>query len=157
MKCLEDMNAALAEKDTAEAKAVKLEEEMKAYEDIKDAFGKLLSQFRVSHDVLESPSSIRITAQDTRVEIQHEGDAVRSFNTKTVQGKVMYAIAHELKGEPSTESDIEAAMKDNGWNHGHNTLAPEIAKLVRDGTLIRSEGKPIKYSLPSKVKLDVKN
>lgn len=76
----------------------------------------------------------------------------RDFATTGVKGMIMFTLAHDLKNAPSGESEISALMQERGWVYHHNTLAPEIGKLVKDGDLLK-EGAThgVKYRIPGKL------
>jgi len=72
-------------------------------------------------------------------------------------GKVLFSALTELSNEGFSEAELSDTLKEHGWNIPHNTLAPTLGGLVRDGYLVKLEGiKPAKYRLPKKVKLNVR-
>jgi hypothetical protein len=69
---------------------------------------------------------------------------------------IMFALVHDLKNVPSGESEISAAMVERGWSYPHNTLAPELAKLARDGDLIKEGAtRGVRYRVPGKLKITI--
>ena len=90
------------------------------------------------------------------VNLAHEEKEL-NLTTGTVNGKVLFCALTELSKDGFSEADLSEALKEHGWNVPHNTLAPTLGGLARDGTLIRLEGiKPARYRLPQKVKLNVR-
>lgn len=90
------------------------------------------------------------------VNLAHE---IKELNmtTGTVMGKVLFCALTELPKEGFSETELSMVLKEHGWNILHNTLAPTLGGLVRDGYLVKLEGiKPAKYRLPAKVKLNVR-
>lgn len=78
----------------------------------------------------------------------------RAFVTSNVKGMIMFTLAHDFKNVPSGESEISFAMQERGWVYHHNTLAPEIGKLVKDGDLLREGAtRGVKYRIPGKLRL----
>lgn len=80
----------------------------------------------------------------------------REFATTGPKGMIMFALAHDLKNAPSGETEISAVMQERGWVYGHSTMAPELAKLVKNGDLLK-EGAPrgMKYRIPGKLILTI--
>jgi hypothetical protein len=80
----------------------------------------------------------------------------RTFKTTGPKGMIMFALVHDLKNDPSGESEISAAMVERGWTYPHNTLAPELAKLARDGDLIKEGAtRGVRYRVPGKLRLTI--
>jgi hypothetical protein len=80
----------------------------------------------------------------------------RVFKTTGPKGMMMFCLIRDLGNQPSGESEISAAMVERGWNYGHNTLAPELAKLVRDGDLVKEGAtRGVKYRVPGKLILSI--
>jgi hypothetical protein len=80
----------------------------------------------------------------------------RTFKTTGPKGMIMFALVHDLKNQPSGESEISAAMTERGWIYPHNTLAPELAKLARDGDLIKEGAtRGVRYRVPGKLRLTI--
>jgi hypothetical protein len=77
----------------------------------------------------------------------------REFTTTGPKGMIMFVLVHDLKNKPSTESEISSAMQERGWSYPHNTLAPELGKLVKIGDLIKETERPTKYRMPGKLNL----
>lgn len=89
------------------------------------------------------------------VNLTHEEKEL-NLTTGTVVGKVLFCALTELSKDGFSEVELSEALKEHGWNVPHNTLAPTLGGLARDGTLVRLEGiKPARYRLPAKVKLNV--
>lgn len=77
------------------------------------------------------------------------------MTTSTVVGKVIFLASTELNKEGFTEAELSNTLLEHGWNIGHSTLAPTLGGLVKDGTIIKLEGRPAKYRLPTKIKLQI--
>jgi len=71
----------------------------------------------------------------------------------TVNQKRFSTALVDIKGE-FTEAELSEKMLERGWNISHSTLAPSLGNLVKQGDLIRINGKPAKYRLPYKKKFD---
>lgn len=68
----------------------------------------------------------------------------------------MWTLLNDLKNKASGETEIADAMRERGWNYGHSTMAPELAKLVSNGDLVKSDGWPATYRLPGNLKIKVR-
>ncbi len=73
-----------------------------------------------------------------------------------MKGKIVFVLLEDFKNAPTSEGEIADAMRERGWNYPHNTMAPELAKLVKEGDLITNGEKPYRYRLPGKVDVRVK-
>jgi len=100
------------------------------------------------------PSPLQIEQEETPVIISHVEAEPQKVSTRTVLGKVLYTALVDIKGE-FMEADLSEKMLERGWNISHSTLAPSLGNLVKQGDLIRINGKPAKYRLPCKKKFDV--
>lgn len=100
--------------------------------------------------------TLNLSHKELIVNLAHEEREV-NMTTSTVVGKVLFCALTELKKDGFTEAELSEALKEHGWNHGHSTLAPTLGGLVKEGHLIRLDGKPkpTKYRLPTKLKLNV--
>jgi hypothetical protein len=101
------------------------------------------------------PTEIDLTNREVKVNIRNEEPDVRSYSTKSTNGKIIYVLVNDIQGNSGTFQDIQDAMKERGWNVLNNTLAPELGKLVKIGTLLKTGEKPEKYRLPGKLKVEV--
>lgn len=98
---------------------------------------------------------MRIEAIEREVAITFSQEE-RTFKTTGPKGMIMFALVHDLKNDPSGESEISAAMVERGWTYPHNTLAPELAKLARDGDLIKEGAtRGVRYRVPGKLRLSI--
>jgi hypothetical protein len=80
----------------------------------------------------------------------------RTFKTTGPKGMIMFALVHDLKNQPSGESEISEAMRERGWDYPHNTLAPELGKLTKDGDLIKEGAtRGVRYRVPGKLILSI--
>ena len=103
-----------------------------------------------------SKETLNLTHKELTVNLTHEEKEL-NLTTGTVMGKVLFCALTELSKEGFSEAELSEALKEHGWNVPHNTLAPTLGGLARDGTVVRLEGvKPAKYRLPQKVKLNVR-
>lgn len=100
--------------------------------------------------------TINLTEKELTVNLSHEETEV-GLTTKTVTGKVVFCGLQDLAKEGFSEAALSGCLKERGWNVGHSTLAPTLGGLVKDGYLIRLEGKPAKYRLPTKLTVRVEN
>jgi DNA-binding HxlR family transcriptional regulator len=101
-------------------------------------------------------NSLNVNLEETQlaVDVTHKEEDV-NLSTATVTGKVVFCALTELSKDGFSEAELSETLKEHSWNVGHNTLAPTLGGLVRDGYLVKIEGKPAKYRLPTKVKLNV--
>jgi hypothetical protein len=80
----------------------------------------------------------------------------RNFKTTGPKGMMMFVLVNDFNNVPAGESEISQAMQERGWIYGHNTLAPELAKLCRDGDLIKEGAtRGVKYRVPGKLILTI--
>jgi hypothetical protein len=96
--------------------------------------------------------TISLTEKELAVTVSHEEKAL-NMTTATVVGKILFAGLTDLSKDGFSEAQLSECLKEHGWNVGHSTLAPTLGNLVRDGYLVRLEGKPAKYRLPTKMKV----
>lgn len=100
--------------------------------------------------------TLNLEHRELVVNLAHEEKEL-NMTTGTVVGKVLFCAVTELSKDGFSEADLSEILKEHGWNVPHNTLAPTLGGLARDGTLLRLEGmKPARYRLPQKVKLNVR-
>jgi hypothetical protein len=103
--------------------------------------------------VQAGPISIDAIEREVSITFSQEE---RVFKTTGPKGMIMFALVHDLKNDPSGESEISAAMTERGWIYPHNTLAPELAKLARDGDLIKEGAtRGVRYRVPGKLRLTI--
>lgn len=99
------------------------------------------------------PVDIDLVEREVRIEVSSEP---RSFTSSSVRGKAVIVLIEDLKNAPSTESEIADAMRERGWNYGHGTMAPELAKAVKDGDLVRDDSnRPARFRLPGNLRITV--
>ena len=99
--------------------------------------------------------TLNLKHKEMVVNLAHEEKEL-NMTTGTVMGKVLFCALTELSKEGFSEVELSETLKEHGWNVLHNTLAPTLGGLVRDGYLVKLEGiKPAKYRLPGKVKLNI--
>lgn len=103
---------------------------------------------------VDGKTIVSLDHKELEVNLIHS-EKVVNMTTGTVIGRVMYCASTELSKEGFSEAELSEALKEHGWNHPHNTLAPTVGGLVKDGNLVRIEGKPARYRLPAKVKLNI--
>lgn len=100
--------------------------------------------------------TLNLNHKELVVNLAHEEKEL-NLTTATVMGKVLFSALTALSKEGFSEAELSQTLKEHGWNVPHNTLAPTLGGLVRDGYLLKVEGaRPAKYRLPQKVKLNVK-
>jgi len=98
---------------------------------------------------------MNLTHNELTVNLTHEEREV-NLTTGTAPGKVLFAALTDLSKEGFTELELSPVLSDHGWNVPHNTLAPTLGGMVRDGYLVRIEGtRPTKYRLPTKLKFNI--
>ena len=100
-------------------------------------------------------TAVNIEAEELKVSVEHT-ERIQELSTKTGLGKIMYVCLKDLEGKPSSESEISDVLQEHGWPTAHSTLAPNLAQLVKQGLLVKMEGKPIRYRSPGKIKVEVK-
>lgn len=102
-----------------------------------------------------STTKINLEEKELIVNLAHQEVEV-NMTTGTVVGKILFCATTELTKDGFSEADLAEALKEHGWNILHNTLAPTLGGLVRDGHLVKLEGtRPSRYRLPGKLKLNV--
>jgi hypothetical protein len=100
--------------------------------------------------------TLNLNHKELVVNLAHEEKEL-NMTTGTVMGKVLFSALTHLSKDGFSEAELSDTLKEHGWNVPHNTLAPTLGGLVRDGYLVKLEGiKPAKYRLPNKVKLNVR-
>jgi chromosome segregation ATPase len=138
-----------------------LEKELEVYSGIREAFKVIIAEeakYQVQKALASMPvrsNALKIEAEELKVSIEHS-EVTQELSTKTGLGKIMYCILKDLEGKPSSEAEISDALQEHGWPMAHSTLAPNLAQLVKQGLLVRVEGKPLRYRPPGKVGLEVK-
>lgn len=122
-----------------------------------------LKEFLTQFLALESaagaakPNALKVNLEETEliVSVSHQEKEV-DMTTGTVVGKILFCASTELTKDGFSEADLTEVLKEHGWNILHNTLAPTLGGLVRDGYLVKLEGsRPARYRLPGKLKLNV--
>lgn len=101
------------------------------------------------------PDVIDLEMREVEVTVRNEDPEVRSYSTRTVSGKIVYSLVNEIENHTGTFQEIQGSMRERGWNVLNNTLAPELGKLVKAGTLVKAGEKPERYRLPGKLKVEV--
>jgi len=105
---------------------------------------------------LSTRTTVNLTDKELAVNLTHEEKEV-NMTTTTVAGRVLFCALTDLSKDGFGELALSEALRERGWNVPHNTLAPNLAGLVKDGTLIRLGTRgPAKYRLPQKVKMNVR-
>jgi len=145
------LNTALTEANTQIAK---LEAKLDRYEAFERALKELLPSPGTATS--EPVKAISVQGEETTVTVQKPAQRTVEFRAETNQGKIMTLIAIEREGKPTSEADLEALAREHGWALNHNNMAPELAKLVRQGVLVKENSRPITYRLPRKVTVKVR-
>lgn len=143
-----DIQGLAEEKNRLEAKL----DQLKAAEEALAALRKLIP---VSPATTAETKAIGIQGEEFTVNVHPPAQRTVEFKATTNQGKIMYLIAEERKGEPTGEAELEALAREHGWILTHNSMAPELAKLVKQGILVKESTKPLTYRLPRKVNVNV--
>jgi hypothetical protein len=139
-----------------------LEKELEVYSGIRDAFKVIIAEeakYQVEKALASMPvrsNALKIEAEELKVSIEHS-EVTQELSTKTGLGKIMYCILKDLEGKPSSEAEISNALQEHGWPMAHSTLAPNLAQLVKQGLLVRVEGKPLRYRPPKFVVINMVN
>jgi len=141
-----------------ERKSKKIEElttNAEAVEKLREALIGFLGPGAVFTAKTQPIDILNLEHRELVVNLTHEEKEL-NLTTGTVIGKVLFCALTELSKDGFSEAELSEALRENGWNVPHNTLAPTLGGLARDGTLVRLEGiKPARYRLPAKVKLNV--
>lgn len=98
---------------------------------------------------------IDLDAVEREVHVAYSTET-REFVTTNPAGRILFVLMKDLKNEPSGESKIADTMRERGWNYGHSTMAPELARLVKAGDLISSGTRPAQYHIPGSMKLKIR-
>lgn len=102
-----------------------------------------------------STTTMNLEERELIVNVTHQEGEV-NMTTGTVVGKILFCALTELPKEGFSEGDLAETLKEHGWNIFHNTLAPSLGGLVKDGYLVKLEGtRPSRYRLPGKLKLNL--
>jgi len=146
-----------AEEDGRKAKKI---EELTKRADSTEKLREVLIQFlgpgAVYTAKTQPAETINLEHRELVVNLSHVEKEL-NLNTGTVMGKVLFCGLTELPREGFSEAELAENLKEHGWNIPHNTLAPTMGGLVRDGYLLRIEGaRPAKYRLPERVRLNFK-
>jgi len=88
------------------------------------------------------------------VTITHKPETVK-MDTTSQLGRIMYVAIEDMSREGFTEEELSKALKEYGWNIKHASLAPNLAKLVKQGYLIKIRKRPVQYRLPSKLRIEI--
>ncbi len=98
--------------------------------------------------------TLNLNHKELVVNLTHQEKEL-NLTTGTVMGKVLVCALTDLPREGFNETELSESLKEHGWNVPHNTLAPTLGGLVRDGNLVRVEARPMKYRLPTSVRMNV--
>lgn len=132
----------------------------KDVEDLKEVVKQVLSRPNSEPDVTtstkaEQPPDIDLTHKEIVVTMHHQERQV-DMSTDNIAGRAMYSAIEDVSKEGFIEDELSEALKERGWNIGHNTLAPTLAGLIKRGYLVRIlKTRPQKYRLPTKLKIIV--
>ena len=123
---------------------------------LREALRRLLALDAVPAPSQLAKETLNLNHKELVVNQAHEEKEL-NLTTATVMGKVLFSALTALSKEGFSEAELSETLKEHGWNVPHNTLAPTLGGLVRDGYLLKIEGaRPAKYRLPQKVKLNVR-
>ena len=134
----------------------KLQKRAGAMQKLKEDLVQFLELDTISAPALaqSTKETLNLDHKELVVNLGHE-EKVFNLTTATVMGKVLFSALTELANDGFSEAELSETLKEHGWNIGHSTLAPTLGGLVRDGYLVKLVGKPARYRLPKKVKLNV--
>lgn len=139
-----------------ERKSKKIEELTKKADAVEKLREVLIQFFSPGAPFTAKTQPINLEHRELVVTLTHEEKEL-NLTTGTVNGKVLFCALTELSKDGFSEAELSEALKEHGWNVPHNTLAPTLGGLARDGYLLRIEGaRPAKYRLPQKVKLNIR-
>jgi len=105
-------------------------------------------------DLKPAPKPIDLEHRELVVTITHKPETVK-MDTTSQLGRIMYVAIKDMSREGFTEEELSKALKEYGWNIKHASLAPNLARLVKQGYLIKIGRRPAQYRLPSKLKIQV--
>jgi hypothetical protein len=98
-------------------------------------------------------NGISIQGEEVTVTVEKPTEKMLEFTTEDSTGKVMYLIVVENENKPTTQGEMVSAALEHGWkNLSQSTVSLVANKLVGQGILV-AEGSPVKYRVPSKLKV----
>jgi hypothetical protein len=100
---------------------------------------------------VERPPDKSIEMVERTYNIQHTEETLH-FTTRNGLGQIMFTLVNDLHGKPVSPSEIGKSMVEHGWNPPQSTLNMNLGKLVKQGDLVREDGK---YRPPHKVHIQV--
>lgn len=130
-------------------------EELEAITEFKHALAKILPPSATQ--VVQVPAqTINLEVEELTVNVKHS-EKVTELSTGTQQGCIMYVAINDLPKEGFTEKQMSEALQERGWAIPHTSLAPQLSSNLRKSGLIIKipNTRPIKYRLPTKVKVNV--
>lgn len=123
--------------------------------------GPVESLGRTQYDPALGESSEQIVNFDlieVRYVIHHKPDQETTLSTATQEGKTMYVMVNDRRGQPSGFSQIKEALQERAWAISDNALAPTLGGLVKKGLLIAEGATKAKtYRLPKLARITVVN
>jgi len=150
------LNIAKLKDETADLKLrlEKLRTDSEAVQKIREGLTQLLPSVPSTGAEISKERTMEVTHVEVLTKTIHS-EEIEKLTTKTVIGKILYAAQTDLKDKEWSEQEISDAMIEYGWNISHSTLAPTLGGMVRDGLLVRVEGRPARYRIPTKKKFEV--
>jgi len=145
----------LAKADELIEKLHHTDEEIKAMEEIKAAFTKLLPT--------SAPAPMLPAVEGKPIDLEHIEQPISlshseqpvKMDTGTDEGKILYAILNLDMTYPKPEGEalgydlntIGAEMQEHGWNLG-KVMRFVVGSMIKKGILVSQKTRPIKYRLP---------
>lgn len=121
---------------------------------LRDALIEFLGIDENPNPALATKDTINVNHQELAINVTYKQRTL-DLATTTIIGKIVFVASTELNKDGFTENDISKALLEHGWNVGHNTLAPTLGGLIKDGTLMKLDGRPSRYRLPRKITLHI--
>jgi len=132
----------------------KLQTDSEAVQKIREGLAQLLPNVPSTGAEISKERTMEVTHVEVLTKTIHS-DEIEKLTTKTVIGKILWAAQKELPDKEWSEQEVSDAMVEWGWNISHSTLAPTLGGMVKDGALVRIQGRPARYRIPTKKKFEV--
>jgi len=136
----------------------KLDQEVrKDLAEIKGALkGKPITLEVLPSDAPREKETINLAEKELVVNLTHEEKPIE-MTTDDVYGRIVLCAIKDLPREGFDEMQMTAAMAERGWRMDRILLALRLTELHKVGRILKiSTQKPVKYRLPSRLKINVK-
>ena len=105
----------------------------------------------------EVKMTLNLTAENLTVYANlQKQQLTKNFDTSTANGRILACAVEDLKGAAFAESELSACLAERGWPSSHGAVAPALSRLADDNLLIREGTSPVKYRIPGKIVVNVK-